>query len=45
MTLIILGFDAIPKPTNEAREKERRLEQELQTLVKGWFLVTQVVSF
>ena len=35
MTIIILGFNAIPKPNNEAVEREQKLEEDLQTIVKG----------
>lgn len=35
MTLILLGLNAIPKPNDEALEREKKLEHELKAMIKG----------
>ena len=50
MTFVLLGLPAIPKPTEEAREAEAKLDAQLKEMVKGImlfyaFLIQQVTGW
>jgi len=35
MTLVFLGFPAIPKPTEKAKADEAKLEEHLRNMMRG----------
>ena len=42
MTFVLLGLPSIPKPTEEAKTREAKLEEQLRTLVTGLSYVMPV---